>query len=186
MFRKFYPDIYVDSAYQIDFDSLRNDGYRGLIFDIDNTLVTHGAPADERAKALFSHLKELGFQCCLLSNNQEPRVKMFNDDVHVNYIYNAHKPSAENYERAMEIMNTDKTNTVFIGDQIFTDIFGANRTGIPAIMVRYIDWREEIQIILKRRLEVIVLLCYRIYRKRHKTSARGEFFHRQGAEWRKK
>ena len=63
MFRKFYPDIYVDSTYEIDFDSLYRDGYRGLIFDIDNTLVTHGAPADERAKKLFAHLKELGFSC---------------------------------------------------------------------------------------------------------------------------
>lgn len=179
MFRKFYPDIYVDSTYEIDFDSLYRDGYRGLIFDIDNTLVTHGAPADERAKKLFAHLKELGFSCCLLSNNKEPRVKMFNEDVQVYYIFNAHKPSAENYEKAMKLMGTDRDTTIFIGDQIFTDIFGANRVGIPAIMVKYIYWREEIQIFFKRRLETIVLLCYRMYRKRHKTSARGEYFHRQ-------
>lgn len=183
MFQKFYPDIYVNSTYEIDFDSLYRDGYRGLIFDIDNTLVTHGAPADDRAKALFAHLKELGFSCCLLSNNQEPRVKMFNDDVHVNYIFNAHKPSVENYERAMQLMQTDRTNTIFVGDQIFTDIFGANRTGIPTIMVRYIYWKEEIQIILKRRLEAIVLLCYRRYRKKHKPSARGSYF-QQGIGWR--
>ena len=179
MFRKFYPDIYVDSVYEIDFDSLCRDGYRGLIFDIDNTLVPHGAPADDRAKALFIHLKELGFDCCLLSNNREPRVKMFNDAVHVNYIFNAHKPSVENYEKAMKIMGTDRDSTIFIGDQIFTDIFGANRTGIPTIMAKYIHWREEIQIIFKRRLETIVLLCYRVYRKRHKTSVRGEFFRRK-------
>ncbi|MCC8082453.1 MAG: YqeG family HAD IIIA-type phosphatase, partial [Lachnospiraceae bacterium] len=161
MFQKFYPDIYVDSAYQIDFDSLYYDGYRGLIFDIDNTLVTHGAPADDRAKELFAHLKALGFECCLLSNNKEPRVKMFNDDVHVHYICEAHKPSVGNYEKAMELMRTDRDSTLFIGDQIFTDIYGANRTGIPTIMVKYIYWREEIQIVFKRRLEAIILLCYR-------------------------
>jgi hypothetical protein len=176
MFQKFYPDIYIDSTYQIDFDSLYQDGYRGLIFDIDNTLVTHGAPANDKAKQLFAHLKELGFSCCLLSNNQEPRVKMFNDAVQVNYIFDAHKPSVENYEKAMEVMGTDKTNTIFIGDQIFTDIFGANRTGIPTIMVKKIHWKEEIQIIFKRRLETIVLLCYRRYRKKHRTTARGAFF----------
>jgi hypothetical protein len=176
MFQKFYPDIYIDSTYQIDFDSLYQDGYRGLIFDIDNTLVTHGAPANDKAKQLFAHLKELGFSCCLLSNNQEPRVKMFNDAVQVNYIFDAHKPSVENYEKAMEVMGTDKTNTIFIGDQIFTDIFGANRTGIPTIMVKKIHWKEEIQIIFKRRLETIVLLCYRRYRKKHRTTARGVFF----------
>ncbi|MCD8218627.1 MAG: YqeG family HAD IIIA-type phosphatase [Clostridiales bacterium] len=161
MFQKFYPDLYVDSAYQIDYDGLYADGYRGLIFDIDNTLVTHGAPADEKAKALFARLKEIGFSCCLLSNNKEPRVKMFNDEVHVQYIFDAHKPSTAGYEQAMEIMGTDKSNTVFIGDQIFTDIYGANRTGIHSIMVKYIYWKEEIQIIFKRRLEAIVLMCYR-------------------------
>ena len=76
----------MDSTYEIDFDALYREGYRGIIFDIDNTLVPHGAPADERAKKLFAHLKELGFSCCLLSNNKEPRVKMFNDDVQVQYI----------------------------------------------------------------------------------------------------
>ena len=72
-----YPDEYMPSTYQIDFDKLYEQGYRGLIFDIDNTLVPHGAPADERAIRLFAHLKELGFQCVLLSNNKEMRVKMF-------------------------------------------------------------------------------------------------------------
>ena len=79
MLEKFYPGEYLDSTYVIDFDRLYEEGYRGIIFDIDNTLVPHGAPADERACALFAHLKELGFQCMLLSNNKEPRVKMFND-----------------------------------------------------------------------------------------------------------
>ena len=79
----------MDSTYEIDFDALYREGYRGIIFDIDNTLVPHGAPADERAKKLFAHLKELGFSCCLLSNNKEPRVKMFNDDVQVQYIFKA-------------------------------------------------------------------------------------------------
>lgn len=71
------------------------EGYRGLIFDIDNTLVPHGAPADERAKALFARLKAIGFSSCLISNNQEPRVKMFNEEIQTNYIFNAHKPSTK-------------------------------------------------------------------------------------------
>ena len=83
MLERFYPGEYVDSTYAIDFDRLYEEGYRGVIFDIDNTLVPHGAPADERACALFAHLKELGYHCMLLSNNKEPRVKMFNDAVQV-------------------------------------------------------------------------------------------------------
>lgn len=78
-----------------------------------------GAPADERACALFAHLKELGFSCMLLSNNKEPRVKMFHDAVHVSYIYKAGKPNPASYRKAMEQMGTDVTNTVFVGDPDF-------------------------------------------------------------------
>lgn len=169
MFQKFYPDLYISSTYEIDFDRLYRNGYRGLIFDIDNTLVTHGAPANEKAKKLFAHLHKLGFATCLISNNQEPRVKPFADAVQSMYIYDAHKPSTQNYEKAMEQMHTDKKNTIFIGDQMFTDVFGANRTGIPSIMVKKIHWKEEIQIVLKRRLEAIVLIGYHRYRKTHKS-----------------
>ena len=160
LFETFYPDTWVDSTYQIDFDELYKKGYRGLIFDIDNTLVPHGEPADERAKALFAHLKELGFSCCLLSNNQLERVQMFNRDVQVHYIEDAHKPSRKNYLKAMELMGTDLSDTVFIGDQLFTDVYGAKRTGMVNILVKPIHPKEEIQIILKRYLEKIVLHFY--------------------------
>ena len=160
MFRCFFPDEYVDSTYMIDFDKLYQEGYRGLIFDIDNTLVPHGAPADTRAIALFRRLKELGFGCCLLSNNQKKRVASFNDAVQVNYIENAHKPSVRNYNRAMEILGTNTENTIFIGDQLFTDVYGAKRAGIRNILVKPIDPKEEIQIVLKRYLEKIVLYFY--------------------------
>ena len=160
MFQSFYPDEYLDSTYGIDFDALYNKGYRGVIFDIDNTLVPHGAPADARAKALFAHLKELGFQCCLLSNNQRPRVEMFNEEIQVFFIENAHKPSVKNYRRAMELMQTEQSTTLFVGDQLFTDVYGARRTGIYAILVKPIHPKEEIQIVLKRYLEKIVLFFY--------------------------
>lgn len=161
MFKKFYPGEYLESAYGIDFEKLYQEGYRGIIFDIDNTLVPHGAPADDRAKKLFAALKKLGYRCCLLSNNKEPRVKMFNDDVQVDYIFKAGKPKISGYERAMELMGTDKENTLFVGDQIFTDVYGANRAGIRTILTKPIHPKEEIQIVLKRYLEKIVLFFYK-------------------------
>ncbi len=160
MLQRFYPNEMIDSAYQIAFARLYQEGYRGVIFDIDNTLVPHGAPADSRAKALFGQLKEIGYQCCLLSNNKEPRVKMFNDEVKVQYIFKARKPKVSGYGRAMELMGTDTSNTLFVGDQIFTDVYGANRAGLYTILTRPIHPKEEIQIVLKRRLEKIVLFFY--------------------------
>ena len=82
---------------------------------------------------------------------------MFNKDIQVDYVYNAHKPSTRNYLRAMEIMGTDRRSSVFIGDQLFTDVWGAKRAGIPNILVKPIHPKEEIQIVLKRYLEK---LCY--------------------------
>ena len=156
----FYPDEYLDSTYEIDFDLLYKKGYRGVIFDIDNTLVPHGAPADARAEALFSHLESIGFSCCLLSNNQRTRVELFNKNIGVNFIEDAHKPSVKSYQKAMKMMGTDTENTLFVGDQLFTDIFGARRIGIHSILVKPIHPKEEIQIVLKRYLEKIVLHFY--------------------------
>ncbi len=166
MFNKFFPDEYMASTYVISFEKLFEEGYRGVIFDIDNTLVSHGAPADERAKKLFARLEKIGFQSCLLSNNQEPRVKMFNQDIQTNYIYNAHKPSTKNYVKAMEKMGTNKENTLFVGDQLFTDVWGAKRAGIRNILVKPIHPKEEIQIVLKRYLERIVLFFYKKEQKK--------------------
>lgn len=171
MLERFYPAEYLESAYKVDFEAMYQKGYRGIIFDIDNTLVPHGADADERAKALFARLKGLGFACCLLSNNQEERVKRFYNGVHAPYIYDAHKPSVQGYEKAMERMGTSRKDTLFVGDQIFTDIYGANRAGIYTILVHPIHPKEEIQIVLKRYLEKIVLFFYR--RQRSRAAKRG-------------
>lgn len=165
MLKTFFPDDYMSSTYEIPFEKLYEEGYRGLIFDIDNTLVMHGAPADERAIALFARLKGLGFKCCLLSNNKQPRVDMFNKDVEVFSIPDAHKPARTNYLKAMELMGTDLSNTVFVGDQLFTDVWGAKRTGIRNVLVQPIDKHEEIQIVLKRYLEKIVLHFYKKSKK---------------------
>lgn len=166
MFQTFYPKEYLDSAYEINFDEFASRGYRGVIFDIDNTLVPHGAPADERAKKLFAHLKEMGVSACLLSNNKEPRVAMFNEDIHVFAISKGGKPNPKGYRRAMELMGTNENNTLFVGDQLFTDVWGANRTGIYSILVKPIHPKEEIQIVLKRYLEKIVLHFYLKEQKR--------------------
>lgn len=166
MLEKFYPDFYMDSTYEINFEELYQKGYRGVIFDIDNTLVMHGEPADDRAIALFERLRRIGYDSCVVSNNKEPRVKQFavGDEAHpgvgCKYIFRANKPSVKGYEKAMMMMNCDKNNTIFVGDQLFTDVWGANRTGMLTFLVKPIHPKEEIQIVIKRYLEKIVLHFY--------------------------
>ena len=161
MFKCFFPDEWVDSTYDIDFEQLAKEGIKGLIFDIDNTLVTHGSPADERCLALFDKLRAWGFSFCLISNNQSARVSSFAKQVNSPYIENAHKPSTKNYLKAVKMMGITTNDTVFVGDQLFTDVWGAKRAGIRNILVKPIHPKEEIQIILKRYLEKIVLFFYK-------------------------
>lgn len=160
MLRSFYPDNEVDSSYEIDYEKLYSEGYRGIIYDVDNTLVPHGKPADKRAIGLFERLREYGFDTVLLSNNKEPRVKRFAKQVGSKYIFKAGKPSKGGYEKSMKLMGTNKNTTLFVGDQLFTDVWGAKRTGIKTYLVKPIHPKEEIQIVLKRKLERIVLYFY--------------------------
>ena len=96
---------------------------------------------------------------------------MFNQEIQTHYIYNALKPARKNYLHAMEIMGTDQADTLFVGDQLFTDVWGAKRVGIHNILVHPINPKEEIQIVLKRYLEKIVLHFYKKSKKRLKKVA---------------
>lgn len=160
MLKTFYPSCEAASAYTLDYAELFEKGYRGIIFDIDNTLVPHGAPATAEAIVLFAQLRKLGFDTVVVSNNKEPRVKSFADAVQTKYIYKANKPSRKGYRAAMKCMGCVPENTVFVGDQLFTDVWGAKRTGIFSYLVKPIHPKEEIQIVLKRKLEAVVLFFY--------------------------
>ncbi len=161
MFQMFFPDECAKSTYDIDFLEYYLKGYRGIIFDIDNTLVEHGTDASKASIELFQKLKSLGFKTCLLSNNKEERVMRFNQPIQTDYIFKAQKPYRKNYIKACNRMGTKVSNTLFVGDQLFTDVWGAKRCGMHNILVEPIDKKEEIQIVLKRYLEHIVLYFYR-------------------------
>ena len=164
MFKRLYPTKWIKSIYtDIDFNKLYKSGYRGLISDIDNTLVEHDADASEEAINFCNRLQDMGFEICFMSNNDEERVTRFNKDINAYIIYNAKKPLVTNYNKAMKLMGTNKRNTIFVGDQIFTDILGANNAGIKSVLVDPISPREEIQIVIKRFFEKIVLYFYKRY-----------------------
>ncbi len=167
MFRRLYPSQDTDSIYDIDFSAFHEQGYKAVLFDIDNTLVEHGTPATPKVIDFFDRLHSMGYETCLISNNKEPRVASFAGQVNSRYLYKAGKPSPDGYKKAMELCGTGKDNTLFVGDQLFTDVWGANRAGVYSILVKPIHPKEEIQIVLKRRLEWVVLFFYRRYKKRH-------------------
>lgn len=160
MYQSLFPSEDYDSAYDIDFYAYYNEGYRGILFDVDNTLVEHGQPVTIRAIELFARLRETGFKTCIISNNKEYRVKPLADALESYYVYKAGKPAARGYIEGMKHMGTSGSTTLFVGDQIFTDILGANRAGIHSILVKPVAKHEEIQIVLKRKLEYFILKKY--------------------------
>ncbi len=155
------PDRFTDITYTIDFNELYESGKRGILFDIDNTLVAHDAPADERVVELFEKLRSLGFKTCLISNNNETRVKPFAEAVKTQYVANAWKPKRSGYMQGVAEMGLSIDDVVFIGDQLFTDVWGARRSGIYSILVKQIDKHEKFNIVVKRFFEKIVLAYYK-------------------------
>lgn len=159
---RFWPDRLAHSIKAIDFKKEYANGVRGVIFDIDNTLVAHDAPANPEIEQFFSDLKSLGLKTCLISNNDEKRVRPFAKRVGSLYMHKAGKPGKRGYLRAMKLMNTNRVNTLFVGDQILTDVYGAKRLGMRNIMVRPVDASSEPwRIRLKRKIEQFIMSDYR-------------------------
>lgn len=161
MFKKFYPCHYMDSVFSIDYDKIYTMGYKAIIFDIDNTLVPHGDDSTQEIDDLFSKIQKIGIKTFLLSNNSEERVKKFLSTIDCLYICEAQKPSDINYLKAVKIMKVKKEESLFIGDQIFTDILGANKSGIDSILVKFIQEPGETKIGKRRHLENIILKIYK-------------------------
>ena len=160
-----YPCRKIASVYTLPYEKFWEQGIRGILYDIDNTLVPDNAPADPHAVQLFQRLHEMGFRTCLVSNNKEPRVLPFAEAVHSEAVCRAHKPSANGYLEGIRRMGIRPDQALFIGDQIFTDIWGANRAGIRNFLTAPVDPHERVRIRLKRIPEKAVLFFYKFSHK---------------------
>ena len=158
MFRNYYPDIHVPSVFNIDYQKLYQKGYRGIIFDLDNTLVHHGDDSTPEIDALFHTIHGIGLKTIILSDNTEERILCFLKNIDSPYISDANKPDIQGYQKALTILGVSTEQVVCIGDQVFTDIYGANCAGIANILVDFIRLSDEKRIGKKRWLEKFVLL----------------------------
>lgn len=157
----FFPCERAESVFSIDYQKLYDIGYRAVLFDIDNTLVHHGKDSTPEVDALFQSIHQIGLKTMLISNNGVDRIERFLRNIDSPYISNADKPRTDNYIRAMDLLGVKREETVFIGDQVFTDILGANRSGIASILVDFIRAPNETKIGIRRNLEKVILWFYR-------------------------
>jgi len=137
------PNYFYDSIYEVDLDQLKQNEIEGLIIDIDNTLVGWDTSLPTLAvKEWLEKLVDLGFNVCLVSNNNKKRVMYFAKELNLPFIYQAKKPMKKNFLVAMKILKTTSHKTAVIGDQIFTDVLGGNRLKLTTILVKPIKSKE--------------------------------------------
>lgn len=136
MLKLFLPNEHVKSIFEITPEKLKNQGIKGIITDLDNTLIEWDRPnATPKLIKWFEDIQKSGIKVTVVSNNQEVRVKAFSDPLHVPFIYRAKKPLKGAFQRAVKEMNLKKEETVVIGDQLLTDVLGGNRSGFHTILV---------------------------------------------------
>lgn len=142
---QFIPSEFHHSFFEIDFESLFKQGYRFIITDLDNTLISYdeSLPTNEIRQS-FTQLKDMGFSIVLLSNNHTNRIDVFCEALDVDGYANAKKPFKSGFQKAFDSMpQADKSKTVIIGDQLMTDIWGANRFGCYSILVNPLKKKTE-------------------------------------------
>ena len=119
-------------------------GIEGLIFDLDNTITTwNNLEVEKDTLEWFTRLHQAGIKACILSNNSMPRIKPVADMLGIYFVEKAKKPFLSGYKRALAVMGTNTQNTIMIGDQLFTDIWGAKRLGMKGILVKPISLERE-------------------------------------------
>lgn len=134
---------------------LKKTGIRGLILDLDNTLTTHDNPKPaEGVLEWLDTMKQNGIRLMIVSNNHAPRVKPFADMLGLDFVSEGAKPLTKGFREAQRLMKLSKNELAAVGDQIFTDVLGANLFGIKMLYVVPIEHEKTTFFKVKRRLEV--------------------------------
>ena len=144
--KKFIPNEFHDTFFDIDFKDLYQKGYRVILTDLDNTLITYDEfVATKKIIDKLDSIKDLGFEVLIISNNHPPRIKKFLNGLDYKGIGNARKPLAVGIKKALKLTNNsyNKDQVIIIGDQLMTDIYGANRFGAYSILVNPIKRKTE-------------------------------------------
>ena len=148
------PDYYFESVFEIPYEELWEKNIKGIIFDIDNTLTAYDEDKpSSNTKELLQKLQDMGFKLFLLTNNTKRRLGSFNQDLNLPGFASALKPFTFGVKRAMSIMEVAASQTVIIGDQLFTDVWAGKSAGIATILVKPITLKDFAFVKIKRIIE---------------------------------
>ena len=164
MLNLFLPNEQISKTFDIDPANLKEKGIRGIIVDVDNTLVAWNvAHATEEVLTWLQQMKDANINVTIFSNNNEQRVTLFAEPLDTPFVFKARKPLRRAFEKAREEMGLKKEEVAVIGDQLLTDILGGNRAGYYTILVDPIVTSDAAITKFNRNIERILLNHF--YRK---------------------
>lgn len=158
---KIYPDLYLDSVKNINPTLLKKNNIKGLILDVDNTLIDYYRNMQEGVDGWCKNIKDEGIKCIIVSNsNKKDKVETVAKTLEIPYILFAKKPLKSGFLRAAKQMNLKPEEVAAVGDQIFTDVIGSNRCNMFSILVKPVAKKDLFMTMVKRPLENIVIKRY--------------------------
>ncbi|MBQ3507428.1 MAG: YqeG family HAD IIIA-type phosphatase [Clostridia bacterium] len=151
----FFPTLYRRRITDVTMEDLRRLDAACILLDVDNTLTTHDAPdLTDAVKAWLDEVSEAGLSLIVVSNNSAERVAPFAQKIGLPYYAHARKPLPFGFRSAAKLADVPCKRCVAIGDQIFTDILGANLAGMPSILLEPIQLETKQKfIVFKRKIE---------------------------------
>ena len=158
---KLYPNAYLKNVKEITIDFLNKNNIRALILDVDNTLIDFDKKMLDGVEEWCKSLKKQGIKLFILSNSdKKQKVEMVAQKLELPYIYFATKPFKRGFKKAVKILQEENENIAVVGDQIFTDVIGANRCKMFSILVEPIAEKDLLITKIKRPLENYVIKKY--------------------------
>lgn len=156
-----YPKEYLDSVKNISIELLQKNNIKGLILDVDNTLIDFDKKMPDGVETWVQNMKNSGIKFCILSNsNKLEKVGSVAEKLQIPFIHFAKKPFKAGFERAKKVLQLEANEIAVVGDQIMTDIIGANRSKMFSILVKPIEEKEYIITKIKRPIEKIIINSY--------------------------
>lgn len=156
-----YPNLYLKNATEITEEILINNNIKGIILDVDNTLLYYDKTMLENVDIWCKNLKNKGIKFCIVSNsNNREKIKMIASKLDIPYISFGMKPLKIGLNKAKKILKLESPQIAVVGDQIFTDVFGANRSKMFSILVEPLETKDIFITRIKRPIEEAIIRKY--------------------------
>ena len=154
----FIPDIYAKNIFEIDYKKLKKDGIKCILFDLDNTIAPlKELKPNKDVKELFAYIDDLNIKAIIISNSRKNRVAPFKEELNVDSCHTSMKPLKRKYKKILKLFNFEFSEVAAVGDQILTDVFGANRAGITSIFVDSLTPEDGFFTKINRKFERMIL-----------------------------